>query len=130
MPRARRARRRLSMTSLIDVIFLLLLFFMLTSTFSKFAEVELTAGGAGQGVDLSDVAPLFMQLGEDVLALNGETLDLETLPTRLEGSAVNPDKVQPVIISLRPGVSAQRLTDVLVVLRAVSGVSVTILGRA
>ena len=29
------------MTSLIDVIFLLLLFFMLSSTFSRFAEVEL-----------------------------------------------------------------------------------------
>ncbi len=34
------------MTSLIDVIFLLRLFFMLSSTFSRFAEVELTAAGA------------------------------------------------------------------------------------
>ena len=32
------------MTSLIDVIFLLLLFFMLSSTFSRFAEVEISAG--------------------------------------------------------------------------------------
>ena len=31
------------MTSLIDVIFLLLLFFMLTATFSRFADVELSA---------------------------------------------------------------------------------------
>ena len=37
------------MTSLIDVIFLLLLFFMLSSTFSKFSEIELTAGGSGPG---------------------------------------------------------------------------------
>ncbi|MEQ8919725.1 MAG: biopolymer transporter ExbD, partial [Roseovarius sp.] len=32
--RRSRARKRLSMTSLIDVFFLLLLFFMLSSTFS------------------------------------------------------------------------------------------------
>ena len=37
------------MTSLIDVIFLLLLFFMLTSTFSKFAEIELAAATSGAG---------------------------------------------------------------------------------
>lgn len=38
------ARRRLSMTSLIDVIFLLLLFFMLSSTFARFAEIEVSGG--------------------------------------------------------------------------------------
>jgi biopolymer transport protein ExbD len=42
-----RRRRPLSLTSLIDVIFLLLLFFMLSSTFTRFAEVEITAGRAG-----------------------------------------------------------------------------------
>jgi biopolymer transport protein ExbD len=47
---AGRRRRPISVTSLIDVIFLLLLFFMLTSTFAKFAEVEITGGRAGQSV--------------------------------------------------------------------------------
>jgi biopolymer transport protein ExbD len=41
-----RPRRRLSMTSLIDVIFLLLLFFMLSSTFARFAEIEVSGGVA------------------------------------------------------------------------------------
>lgn len=41
-----RPRRRLSMTSLIDVIFLLLLFFMLSSTFARFAEIEISGGVA------------------------------------------------------------------------------------
>ncbi len=41
-----RKRRPLSLTSLIDVIFLLLLFFMLTSTFSRFARVEISGGPA------------------------------------------------------------------------------------
>lgn len=41
--------RRLSLTSLIDVIFLLLLFFMLSSTFTRFAEVEISGGQASTG---------------------------------------------------------------------------------
>ncbi|MDV6226650.1 biopolymer transporter ExbD [Nitratireductor aquimarinus] len=41
-----RKRKPLSLTSLIDVIFLLLLFFMLTSTFTRFAKVEISGGSA------------------------------------------------------------------------------------
>ncbi|MAS12641.1 MAG: biopolymer transporter ExbD [Nitratireductor sp.] len=41
-----RRRKPLSLTSLIDVIFLLLLFFMLTSTFTRFARVEISGGPA------------------------------------------------------------------------------------
>lgn len=41
-----RKRKPLSLTSLIDVIFLLLLFFMLTSTFTRFAKVEISGGPA------------------------------------------------------------------------------------
>lgn len=43
---ALRRRRPLSLTSLIDVIFLLLLFFMLSSTFTRFARVEISGGPA------------------------------------------------------------------------------------
>ncbi|MEC9310793.1 MAG: biopolymer transporter ExbD, partial [Pseudomonadota bacterium] len=67
-------RRRLSMTSLIDVIFLLLLFFMLTSTFSKYGEVELMA--AGQGAKTQDRQKLFVTLGAERLMLNGQQADL------------------------------------------------------
>ena len=70
------------MTSLIDVIFLLLLFFMLSSTFSKFAEVELTAGGAGAATS-STARPLFLQLGPETARLNSAELALEALPEAL-----------------------------------------------
>ncbi len=117
------------MTSLIDVIFLLLLFFMLTSTFSKFAEVELTAGGPGQAAAPADVPPLFLQVGEEMLALNGERVGIALLEASLRDT-VPAAEVQPLIVSLQGGVTAQRLTDVLVVLRAVQGLRVTVLGDA
>ena len=53
------------MTSLIDVIFLLLLFFMLTSTFTRFSEVELTAAGSGTPPQAPTEAPLFLRLGAE-----------------------------------------------------------------
>ena len=114
------------MTSLIDVIFLLLLFFMLSSTFSRFSEVEIAAAGGGAAP--SDETPLFLRLAPDSLSLNGQSETLETLPAALEGR--DDTAVTPVLISLREGVNAQRLTDVLVVLGRVRGVQVTVLGAS
>lgn len=123
MAKARTRRRKLSMTSLIDVIFLLLLFFMLTSTFSKFSEVELSAGGAG-AVAATDAPPLFLQLGESDLRLNGDLLDLETLAL---SSLSQAEDGTTLLISLGSEVDAQRLTDLLVALRSLPALRVTVL---
>ena len=112
-------RRRLSMTSLIDVIFLLLLFFMLSSTFSRFGEVALATGG--QGAPNSAAPPRFVQLGPDSLTVNAEPVALDGLAGQL---AAIPG---PVLVALRPGVTAQRLTDLLAELRRAPGLVVTVL---
>ena len=103
-------RRRMSLTSLIDVIFLLLLFFMLTSTFSRFGDVELTTGG---GTGASDATRLiFVQLRGELPTLNGEAIAwpeigpaLATL--RAEGRA------DAVIVSVGEDASAQQLVDMI-----------------
>ena len=124
--RKRRERRRLSLTSLIDVIFLLLLFFMLSSTFSRFAEVEIAAAGGG-GTSTSETPPMFLRLAAETLSLNGQAQSLETLP-----DAFDPPQAEavatPVLISLQDDVNAQRLADLLIVLRGVGGLQVTVLG--
>lgn len=125
MARARRTRRRLSMTSLIDVIFLLLLFFMLTSTFSNFGEVELSGSEAAQGAEASQLPPLFLRLSETDMSVNGDALALTSLAARLKGSGG-----APVLVSVQADVTAQRLTDVLVVMRTIPDLNVTILGGA
>lgn len=114
------------MTSLIDVIFLLLLFFMLTSTFSKFAEVELTAAGQSATVS-SDQPPLFLRLQADDLSLNGQSLPLETLAGALASEA-DSETTRNLILALAADVSSQRLTDLLVILRGVSGIVPSVLG--
>jgi len=119
-------RRPLAMTSLIDVIFLLLLFFMLTSTFSKYAEVELLSAGTGRAV-ASGQTPVFLRLEPEGLSLNGQSQPMDDLANIL-GETVNETTDQMVLVSLDDAVTSQRLVDLLAVLRAVSGIRVQVLG--
>ena len=116
-------RRKLSLTSLIDVIFLLLLFFMLSSTFSHFSEVDLATAGAGQPV-ASEARPVFVQLREDSLRVNAREVDLAGLP-----DAITPliDGEAQALVSTGADVTAQRLTDLLLALRGIPGLTVQVL---
>lgn len=111
------------MTSLIDVIFLLLLFFMLSSTFSKFGEVEMHVGGTGTGSVQPDTM-VFLRLEEEDLSLNGVSLDIPATVTRLSQQTG-----QTVVVSVQPNVTAQRMSDLLVALRDVPETRVILLGE-
>jgi biopolymer transport protein ExbD len=118
MPEPRRLiapprRAPLSLTSLIDVIFLLLLFFMLTSTFTRLGELELTAAPQG-GAEAPQQPPVFVQLGADTLRLNADPLAPEALRARLIDLA---GAGGLVLIALAEDVTAQRLVDILALLR-------------
>ncbi len=121
--KATRRRKRLSMTPLIDVIFLLLLFFMLSSTFSRFAEVEITAGGSAAASSTPPAKLLFLRLSADGMTLNGAAATPEAIKAQLsaaEGSAL--------LISVTQDASAQALTDALVIARGIPDLPVTVLG--
>lgn len=113
------------MTSLIDVIFLLLLFFMLSSTFTRFAEIPLTGASAGQGAAAPDTSPLFLRLGEDSVELNGQVHALETLIARID--SLDSPEGQKLLVAPQDGVTAQRLVDLLVVLSGRPDLSVVVL---
>jgi biopolymer transport protein ExbD len=117
-------RRRLSLTSLIDVIFLLLLFFMLSSTFSQFSEIELGTAGAGQP-GVSQVQPIFVQLRAESLRVNAREVTLAQLNEAL-ASLIEGDETR-ALVSTGADVTAQRLTDLLLALRGIPGLSVQVL---
>jgi biopolymer transport protein ExbD len=123
VPKAPFRRRKLSLTSLIDVIFLLLLFFMLSSTFSQFSEVDLATSGAGQG-DVSVTRPIVVQLRADSLRVNAREVPLDRLAEAL-GPLIEGDA--RALVSTGAEVSAQRLTDLLLALRGIAGLSVQVL---
>ena len=78
----------LNVTSMVDVLFLLLIFFTLTSTFKRAGELDLnlpkstTAGAAAAGTSAEQ--PLDLVLTEKgMLLLDGAPITFEALPPRL-----------------------------------------------
>ena len=76
-------RRNINLTPLIDVVFLLLVFFMLASTFLKFTALPIT--GAGLAAAPSDVRKIaFLHVSDaNHLRLNGEALSPDQVVTQL-----------------------------------------------
>jgi len=117
-------RRQISVTSLIDVIFLLLLFFMLSSTFSKFADVELSATG-GRSSGAQTVVPAFLKLSANRLLLNGVEFGEDALAGELERLQAA-TRLNAVILSVDPSANAQQLVDTLLMLRKLPDLNVQI----
>ncbi|SIS70266.1 ExbD/TolR family protein [Phaeovulum vinaykumarii] len=93
-----RTRRRPDLTPMIDVVFLLLVFFMLVARFGVERHVPLVTGGAGAGewtgpARLVDVAP------GGALRLNGAAVAPADLPARLGALMAAPS--DPVILRAR-----------------------------
>lgn len=122
---ARTDRRRalISLTPLIDVVFILLVFFMLASSFLDWRAIDLSPPvKAGGGAALE--GSLLIDIRADTLRLAGEAMDLEALAARVGGlTAGKPDR--PVILRPAADVSLQRTVEVLDRLKAagVTGMS-------
>jgi biopolymer transport protein ExbD len=101
------------MTSLIDVIFLLLLFFMLTSTFTRFAEIPLRTGAAGRLNSVTEPHPAFLRLDKEGMSLNGRPTTLMTFLSEIDTLPAPPDIL---LVSLSKSVTSQAFADLLVVM--------------
>lgn len=87
--RAQAVRRTTSLTALVDVVFLLLLFFMLASTFSRFSVIEVGLGGTGRpaatAVQTLDRVLLTVD-AEGRIGVNGQLVDRAVLAETLRRS--------------------------------------------
>ncbi len=109
--------RRLALTPLIDVVFLLLLFFMLTTTFSRLGEIDL-APAAGGGALGTGTPPAFVQLSPQGVRVNAVETPLDAVLDQLDPLGAANDAPFVLLVSLTDEPSAQRLVDLLAVLRA------------
>ncbi len=104
-------RPLISLTPLIDVVFILLVFFMLASSFLDWRAIDLNAPAqtaAGSSVE----GALLVEVGSEDLRLSGETMSLETLAARVaERVAVNPE--QKVLVKPASGVPLQGAVEIL-----------------
>ena len=105
---ARRARIAPSLTPLIDVVFILLVFFMLASSFADERRVDLQSASAGGAVGEGDT--LVVDVGPEQVRLGGDRVALERLPARLAAAG---SAEAGVLVQVGAGVAVQRLLDVL-----------------
>lgn len=106
-PRAK--RKAVGLTSLIDVIFLLLLFFMLASSFTRYQVLDVASGGAGGG---SEIKPAYLRIhSKDKLDLNGKPLTKPDMQSRFDDLSADTNKI--VAIWSGPEANVQDIVDVM-----------------
>ena len=124
-----RIRKPASITSLIDVIFLLLLFFMLASSFSRQAEIELVSSSQRGGQSApADVTVLRLSVSPEALTLNDESVSIDTLIAEITKRKTSGRTV--LAVDPAEDTTTQRMIDTLLALRELQGVDVQIVEPA
>lgn len=112
-------RLKISMTPLIDVVFILLVFFMLASNFEIWQSIRLTSTG-NAGVASDAEGALLLDVTPDGPRLSGRLLNMDELALELHDRLQKkPD--QHVLLKPSPGIDMQKMIS-LIDLLALSGV--------
>ncbi len=100
------------MTAMIDVVFLLLVFFMLAARFGTDGGIELVLAGEGWAYS---GPPRLVSIAPTSVSLNGVETEVDALPGALRSLMRAPDD----IVVLRPvdGAALQQVIDVMTVLQ-------------
>jgi biopolymer transport protein ExbD len=111
----RRHPRRMSLTPMVDVVFLLLIFFMLASRFGMDAVLPIAGGAEGAATEWQG-APRLVDVTPDGLRLNGAPVAQGDLVAAL--TDLMPETGGAVILRPQDEADLQRLVDVMDLLRA------------
>ncbi len=107
-----RRSRKMSMTSMIDVVFLLLIFFMLINTFGSPQVLRFaTPAGERKSVEKDfNLAPVYIR-GDNSIRINGQTVGLDTLKAEMLKIKSQATEVTLMIV-VEPGAKNQALIHV------------------
>ena len=117
-----RPRRRPSLTPMIDVVFLLLVFFMLAARFGTTGLIPLAPLGIAETPYTGP--PRLVGFSQESVALNGVPLELDTLADALTPLMSSPDEV--IVLRPRDGADVQRLVEIMDVLRSAGLTNLTV----
>ena len=124
--RPRRSKRLISLTPLIDVIFILLVFFMLASSYQEWHALTLDVPAGQAAPHAMEEAILIRLHANGGLNLNGVPLTLERLIAQLQPHVVrNPD--QRILVQPEPTVQLQQIITVMDRLADVGGTNVALI---
>lgn len=113
----KQARRKavISLTPLVDVVFILLIFFMLASSFMEWRSLSLDTAAASQSSAPSEQTPFIVAVDSDKLLLNGEAISLNAL---IEKAQIRQPSDQAISVQPLGETQVQQLITLLDALKA------------
>lgn len=124
--RSRRTRASISLTPLIDVVFILLIFFMLASSFRNWHTMQLNVSPPGVADQTREEEVLLVEIVGDGLRLAGEIVSLDQLDTRIRQQLGNAPDLQ-ILVQPHTDVPLQKVVTVLDRLTAAGAAQVSLL---
>ncbi len=112
-----KTRTRLSLTPLIDVVFLLLLFFMLATQFEKYQSIDLVFPSSNTEEKQTDLKPTIIQLlANEKLIINGILID-HSLSLNQVLNSLDQKNSAGVVLKVGETVPTKRLTKIIEALK-------------
>ena len=120
-------RRRPSLTPMIDVVFLLLIFFMLVARFGVDKVIDINLPSAlGQSSQYEGAPRLVEIKSGNIVSLNGTQISLDQLSSKLSQLMPSPNAL--IIVRSSAEANTQDLLDVLLYLKSEKIMNVSVLG--
>ena len=120
-------RRRPSLTPMIDVVFLLLIFFMLVARFGVDKVIDINLPSAlGQSSQYEGAPRLVEIKSGNIVSLNGTQIPLDQLSSKLSKLMPSPNAL--IIVRSSAEANTQDLLDVLLYLKSEKIMNVSVLG--
>ena len=121
-------RRRPSLTPMIDVVFLLLIFFMLVARFGVDKVIDINLPSAlGQSSQYEGAPRLVEIKSGNIVSLNGTQISLDQLSSKLSQLMPSPNAL--IIVRSSAEANTQDLLDVLLYLKSEKITNVSVLER-
>ena len=120
-------RRRPSLTPMIDVVFLLLIFFMLVARFGVDKVIDINLPSAlGQSSQYEGAPRLVEIKSGNIVSLNGTQISLDQLSSKLSQLMPSPNAL--IIVRSSAEANTQDLLDVLLYLKSEKITNISVLG--
>ena len=120
-------RRRPSLTPMIDVVFLLLIFFMLVARFGVDKVIDINLPSALGNNSQYEGAPRLVEIKSgNIVSLNGAQISLDQLSSKLSQLMPSPNAL--IIVRNSAEANTQDLLDVLLYLKSEKIMNVSVLG--
>ena len=110
----------ISMLNLIDVIFVLLLFFMVTTSFNKFTHIDIALPQSASNLDEKDtknVEVFYLLNGEVLLSINGEQKSLNLADLAAQIANLTPKQRESVKLNADEAINYGEVVNLISILK-------------